>query len=398
MPEPTPTPIPPTPTPPARPWWQGLIPTNWRELVGWLAVMLVSTSLNRWVLPPDKQLPVPDAPIPIFVPPPDGWHPPTEADTREAFEKLRTPRWRNTEAGRDGPVGDADAPVWRLAFKARGKTIPTRDQSQIGSCVSFGYAAAGEYTMGVQAALAKVRQDLPDMCQEAIYGGSRVEVNGGRVPFNGDGSTGAWGAKWLESTGGYLARGVYGSFDLTAYDVPRCRAWGNSGVPNELEPECKKHQARCTLVGSTADAKAALANGYAIAVCSGVGFDSNKNQEGKPTRDSEGFLKAQGSWGHCMAIIGYRADRPGFLILNSWGPGWVTGPKGKFDDIPDGSFWAAETDVRRMLSEQDSYAVANADGFKKRKLEPSDWIIQNTRPAPRISLLRGFDHAFALAH
>lgn len=376
----------PDPTPaPARPWWKGLVPTNWRELVGWLAVMLVSTALNRWVLPPDRKLPIPDPPSPIFVPPPDGWKPveeqvvhagriyhtgrrePTEDQRADTFRALRFPRFRLTEAGRE-PVRDADAPVWRLAFKGRGQPIPVRDQGQLGSCVSFGFSAALEYTMGAQVALTKQRQNLPDSCQEAIYGGSRVEANGGRVPFSGDGSTGAWAAKWLEQTGGMLARGKYGSVDLGAYDVNRCRQWGDRGVPDELEAECKKHPAHCALVSTTDELKTALGQGYAVAVCSGVGYAD------QPSRDANGFLRARGSWGHCMAIIGYRADRAGFLILNSWGSDWVSGPKG-FGDEPDGSFWAATADVQRMLSERDSYAVANADGFRKRQINPADWII-----------------------
>lgn len=398
MPEPTPPePTPPTPTPPAKPaWWQGLIPTNWRELVGWLSVMLLSTALNRWVLPPGVQLPIPDPPVPHFTPPPDGWHPPTEDQRQDTFRALRVPRFRLTEAGQE-VVGDADSPVWRLAAKGRAGVIPTRDQGQIGSCVSFGFSTAVEYTMGSQVALSKQRQDLPDSCQEALYGGSRVEANGGRVPFSGDGSTGAWAAKWLETIGGVLPRGTYGTLDLTRYDVARCRQWGDRGVPNELEAECKKHPAHCALVSTTAELKTALAQGYAVAVCSNVGFESNTNGEGKPTRDADGFLRASGQWGHCMAVIGYRADKNGFLIMNSWGPNWVAGPKG-FGDEPDGAFWAREADVQRILSEQDSYAVANADGFKRRQIAPIDWLIQNhRRPVPAIALQRGIGHAFLLA-
>lgn len=373
----------PSPTPPAplKPWWQGLVPSNWRELVGWFAVMLVSTVLNRYVLPPGQQLPIPDPPAPVFVPPPDGWHPPREEERQATFAVLKTPRFRLTEAGRE-PVGDGDALLYRLAFKARGGPIPTRDQQNIGSCVSFGFSAAVEYTMAAQVAIGKQRQELPDSCQEAIYGGSRVEVNGGRVPFSGDGSTGAWGAKWLETVGGVLPRKVYGNVDLTRYDVNRCRQWGDRGVPDDLEPECRKHKANCALVATTQEAKSALSQGYAIAVCSGVGYANQAN------RDADGFLRASGSWGHCMAIIGYRADKGGFLILNSWGPNWVGGPKG-FGDEPDGSFWAKEADVARMLREQDSYAVANADGFLKRKILPDDWLIR----APDHD--RRFDHAFA---
>lgn len=382
-----------------KPTWRKIaevvLPSNWRQIVQWL-VLIGMLSLFNWATGrkgPDA-LPIPEPPIPLFLVVPDGteldpatledlkargvnirftgWHPPTPEEQEATARVLQIAKFSDTDAGRM-IVGDADAPLWRLANKGRGKGIPVRDQGQVGSCVSFGFAAAVEYTMAAQNSIGKQRQELPDICQEAIYAGSRVEVNGGRVPFNGDGSTGAWGAKWLETTGGALARGVYGSHDLSAYDQSRCKQWGSKGVPDDLEPLARKHKADCALVASAAEAKSALSQGYAISVCSNQGFDSNKDAQGRCTRDADGFLAARGSWGHCMCIIGYRADKPGFLILNSWGPNWVKGPKGKFDDIPDGSFWATEAVVERMLKQQDSYAVANAEGFRRRKLSPDDW-------------------------
>lgn len=389
----------------APPWWYVELKkwAGWRVLLPWLVNLIAL--LLYWLISGNK----PDFPQPplfeITLNETDlsdeqlaeferrqikvlrtGWKKPTDEETAATLRILSEPRFADTPAGR-AVMGDDDAPVWRLAIKGRnGHTIPARDQGQVGSCVSFGYAAAVEYTMAVQVAIAKERQTLPDICQEAIYAGSRVEVNGGRVPFNGDGSTGAWGAKWLETTGGALARGKYGNHDLTAYDVQRCKQWGTRGVPDELEPEARKHKAKCSLVASATEAKKALQQGYAIAVCSDQGFSN--------TRDADGFARAQGSWAHCMAIIGYRADKPGFLILNSWGSGWITGPKGKFEDTPDGSFWAAESTVDRMLKQGDSYAVANADGFRKRKIDPSDWVVQ---AQPPIRPRRNLDHVFALA-
>lgn len=401
----------PVPTPErfSREWWFNqlalILPNNWRQIVQWLILFAIITGIN-WIRGGKAApIPVPEPPLPLFLVVPDGsideptmeelqrrgvkvhctgWKKPTQEETDATLRVLQQPHFRDTEAG-NVVMGDDDFPVWRLAIKGRRSGIPARDQGQIGSCVSFGFAAAIEYTMAAQSAIGKQVQELPDICQEAIYAGSRVEVNGGRVPFNGDGSTGAWGAKWLETTGGALARGKYGALDLTAYSVFRCKQWGTRGVPDELEPEARKHKAKCSLVTSAAEAKKALAQGYAIAVCSDQGFSN--------TRDADGFARAQGSWAHCMAIIGYRADKPGFLILNSWGPSWITGAKGKFDDIPDGSFWATEATVDRMLKQRDSYAVANADGFRKRKIDPSDWIVIRQPERPR----RDFNAFLALS-
>lgn len=404
--------IPPTPEPTPRKWWEDFLPTNWRKIVAWLVLTLAVTGVN-YVLKQTGREPLPLPPVPDFseldfiVPnemdvEPEvvaeldrrkvkvrrtGWRKPSPEETNATLRILQAPQFADTEAGQE-IIADADAPVWRLAYKARGKPIPIRDQGPVGSCVSFGFAGAVEYTMAAQNAIGKQSQELPDIAQEVIYAGSRVEVNGGRVPFNGDGSTGAWGAKWLESTGGALARGKYGNIDLTEYSVQRAKSWGNSGVPNELEPLAKKHPAKCTMVGTAEEARKALSQGYAISVCSMQGFAK--------TRDSEGFAKASGSWAHCMLIAGYRADKPGFLIVNSWGPNWISGPKGKYDDTPDGSFWAEATVVDRMLKQGDSFAVANADGFRRRKLQPDDWIVNAQPRRPFTPMLR-FGHVFPLA-
>lgn len=355
----------------AKEWLWLFVSWNWKKYALYVFVVVLPILVRNWTNDPnDPDEPIPPPPIPDWIQPPDGWLVPSEDDVAATMAALKTPRFRNTEAGRVLIVGDSDYPLWRLAIKGRGQPIPTRDQSSIGSCVSFGFGSAGEYTMAAQVATSKQRQTLPDFCQEAIYGGSRFEANNNRLPLRSDGSTGAWAAKWLEKVGGYLPRGKYGSLDLTSYSVPRCREWGNRGVPDELEPEARTHKAHCTLVSTIEEAKSALSQGYAIAICSNVGF------EGQQSRDKDGFLRESGNWGHCMCCIGYRAGaRPGFLILNSWGTSWVGGPKGEYSDTPDGSFWIEPTAMRKILSQGDSYAVANAEGFRKRVIDPADWVV-----------------------
>ncbi len=369
--------------------WREFLPSNWKQFVAW-AVVCVSMFLYSQI----KRV-VPDAPpppIPIFEPPPGGWIKPRDSDIEETARVLQMARFADTEAC-TAPIGEADYLLYRLAIKGYGKPIDVVDQGQIGTCVGAGFAESVFYTMAAQVALNKEKQALPRFSIEAIYGGSRVEVNGGRVPFSGDGSSGAWAAKWIETRGGALTRDVHGSHDLREYSVPRAREWGNRGVPDELEAIAKKHQAKCTLVVNAEEAKKALAQGYAIAVCSDQGFGSYGS--GGAVRDSEGFLAPRGTWNHCMFIAGYRSDRAGFLIVNSWGPGWVSGPKGKYDDIPDGSFWAESSVVERMLRQRDSYAIANADGFKRRAIDPGDWIVHNQNRRPRAVLFGGFPHALA---
>ena len=102
--------------------------------------------------------------------------------------------------------------------------------------------------------------------------------------------------------------------DLTHFDPRRARDWGRAGLPDDLEPEARQHLVRTvSLVRTFAEARAALANGYPVAVCSGQGFSM--------TRDRDGFCAPRGQWNHCMCFIGATGGRrPGLCCLQSWGP------------------------------------------------------------------------------
>ena len=356
---------------PKNPWYSMLVrflPINWRALVAWAAVALVTLAINFVRGPDEEKLPIPEPPVPEF---PDGWFTPTEEDRQNTLKTEGVFVFSKTPAAAIGDDENTDAPLWRFYAKQHNKPFPARNQGQIGSCVSFGFAGAIETTLASQAALKRgpAQIAVPDVVQEVIYGGSRVDANGGRVPFNGDGSTGAFAVKWL-STGGIIARGKYGVHNLEAYSVDLCRKWGQQGVPSDIKPECVKNLCKYALVRSADEARKALQQGYAISVCSSQGFNQ--------TRDSEGFLQPQGTWMHCMFIAGYRGgDRKGFLIVNSWGADWVRGPKGSFSDIPDGSFWAEPSVVDRMLKQEDSFAISGVGGFARSKIKPEDWIVHH---------------------
>lgn len=377
------TPPAPTPPKPAKPFWMRLLPTNWRAIVAWAAIAITTTTINCIRGPNVEPLPIPEPPTPTF---PDGWFKPSDQDTRETLALVGVWRFSDTDAAAMSG-GDEDAPVWRFYAKVHGQSFPARNQGEIGSCVSFGFAGAVEMSLAAQSILRRGPPQIavPEVVQEVIYAGSRVEIHGGRLPPDlqgGDGSTGAWAAKWL-STGGIVARGKYGSLDLSEYDVPRCRMWGERGVPGEIKTDSKKNLCTYALVRSSSEARQALQQGYPIAVCSSQGFTS--------TRDNDGFATAQGQWMHCMLIAGYRGgSRPGFLIVNSWGPNWIKGPKGSYPDIPEGSFWAESSVVDRMLKQEDSFAVSGVGGFKKARIAPEDWIVVSPKQ-------RGFDRVFALA-
>jgi hypothetical protein len=197
---------------------------------------------------------------------------------------------------------------------------------------------------------------------ESIYALSRVEVGGGRI--GGDGSVGAWAAKAVQDYG-VLPRRTVGGYDLTHFDPHRARDWGRRGLPDDLEPEARKHPVRTvSLVKSFDEARAAIAHGYPVAVCSDQGFTME--------RDRDGFCAPQGTWGHCMCFIGATAGRrPGLCCLQSWGPNVPGGPIG-LGGHPNCAFWVAAEVADRMLGQGDSWALSAFDGFPARRL---DWQI-----------------------
>jgi len=261
---------------------------------------------------------------------------------------LPCPHFEDSEAFRnDDDAGPDDVFLWDACRKVTGDLLPPRDQGSVGACVGFGTAAAVEHLICVQAA-DDASESYREIAPEIIYAGSRVEIGGGRI--RGDGSVGAWAAQFVHDYG-VLPRDKYPHLDLTNYDAKRCRRLGNTGVPDDLEPLAKEHPVRAiTSVRTFEECRAAIRNGYPMIVCSSQGFAM--------TRDAEGFCEPQGTWMHCMAIIGVRGgSRPGAFLLNSWGASAHRGPQGLGHPSPAG-FWADAEVVDRMLREGDSWAFS----------------------------------------
>ncbi len=283
-------------------------------------------------------------------------------------ESQRFGRFCDTEAFGAVYEGPDDVFLWEACRKATGELLPARDQKSVGSCVGFGTASAIEHLLCVQIANG-ASEEYRDLAQEVIYGGSRVEIGGGTI--RGDGSIGAWAAQFVTRFG-VVARGKFGTHDLRSYDEARCREFGARGVPDDLEPIAKQHPVRsASNVRNWDECRAAIRNGYPVAVCSSQGFTMH--------RDADGFCRASGTWAHCMAIVGIRGGpRSGAFLLNSWGPNAHTGPRGLGDPSPAG-FWADSTILDRMLKQGDSWSFSNAVGFPARKL---NWYAAETRFLP----------------
>jgi hypothetical protein len=227
----------------------------------------------------------------------------------------------------------------------------------IGDCVSHGFGHGIDLLEAVQIAIGGKAEEFKQTATEAIYGMARVDVGGQRGSYS-DGAVGAWAAQAV-STLGTLAREAVGP-----YDGQRAKQWGAEGVPADQKAKASDHRVRTTsLITTYGELEDALANGYPVTVCSNQGFTLE--------RDAQGFCAPRGIWGHCMLIVGVRADRrPGACIFQSWGSGVPSGPLAL--DQPPNSFWADRDVVERMLSMQDSWALSSFDGYPVRAL-PGHW-------------------------
>lgn len=269
-------------------------------------------------------------------------------------------------------AGDDDRTVvlWEAETKLYGSPKPSWNQGQVGSCVSFGFGRACNDLLLQMAATGQSGPIPADVATEPIYGGSRVEVGGGRLGQS-DGSLGAWAAEFVRRWGN-LFRMTYGSVDLGRYSESLCRQWGYRGVPDELEPVAREHPVKTTaLVRSAEEAWSALGSYYPVPICSDQGFT---------TQLVDGFCQASGTWNHCMELRGRVNSKKygrAFVIQNSWG-GYLDGDNviettdGERITLPEGCFGARWETVERILRQGDSFALSNAVGFPVR--DKLDWI------------------------
>lgn len=355
-------------------------PRDWRRALApylpWLTRLLivVATALaTRYGVPPAVIEVVKELPVPVLAPAEPGEYAPTQGWFRDDaqiaanLDPAATPQFDATPAGR-AALGDEDVFLWQSVRKvnARGPPwYPNVNQQSVGCCVGCGFKHCADVVQAT-AILGGRPFEWKPVSVEVIYGGSRVEVGGGRI--SGDGSVGAWAAKWVKDYG-VVPMARYDGIDLSAFSPARAREFGRAGVPPAIEQLAREHPVKGTaLVKSWADVKRAVQQGYPVAVCSDQGFTM--------TRDATGRARPQGVWNHCMAIVGVRAatgDRAeGGFVLNSWGDAAHTGPVWPAD-APAAGFWADAAVIDRMVRQGDSFALADVAGFPVRKL---DWLVR----------------------
>lgn len=316
---------------------------------GWILLWLGTLrKQDGGLLPPPLSVDEPDPP-PRYC----GWIPDPHA-VRECLKEMGIREFRVTPVESEEPCSDSDEPVylWETVRQVTGEILPGRDQGAVGSCVAVATASALEHLQCVQIAAGE-KGRYRDVASEVIYGGSRVQIGGGRI--RGDGSIGAWAAKWIKDYG-VVPRGVYQRYDLRQYNEQLCREFGQRGVPSELIAVARHHPVLEVMrIQSWEEARAVLRRGYPVLVCSDQGF--------RMERDRDGFCAPRGIWYHAMALIGYRGRlRPGGFLLNSWGDQAHSGPRVP-PHAPPAGFWVDAHVLDRMLRQGDSWAFARFIGF-----------------------------------
>lgn len=222
--------------------------------------------------------------------------------------------------------------------------FPDYPAQTIGDCTSQGTGHAIDLALAVEIVRKRgPKEAYRSVCTEAAYGVGRAEAN-----MLGSWGDGCYGSALIK---GALKEGILYREDLGAqgaYDGSRARQWGRSGTPREyLAIMATRKLGGSCQVRTREDAYACLANGMPFTICSGVGFDT--------PRDQNGFCRRRGRWPHCMHVEGMRFDIPGVCVGQSWGPQQPSGPTALGQ--PSFSFWITLDDLDVVLSEGDSWAI-----------------------------------------
>lgn len=258
-----------------------------------------------------------------------------------------------------------------------GEYLPA-DYQRRGTCVARGTYRAVQTSYWHAISEARIVALAERVAYEPIYGGSRVNVGGGQL--SGDGSIGAWAAKWVHDYG-VVERGKFGSVDLTQDQEELACRWGTRGVgvPREIISAAAAHKCDAYNVPSGNALADVTAAGYASAIC------SSHMQSG--TRDQNGECGYAGPTAHCEAIVGVYLrsswdgnlatiyDHTGFVDQQSWGntPGgpdvlrfWKGDAK-----LRQGAYGTPMKALRARLATGETWAFRLRDGWRADSLKGS---------------------------
>ena len=309
-------------------------------------------------------------------PPVVGWIPPKKQDIEQVLAhttKARISFNNLVEICKDDK--DSSAYTYRPLIKGKkvhsgggggveNDVLVPYNQKNLGSCVGHGTIHALEITYANDVYVRNKRVKwLYSMDPQAMYALSRYKHKG-----SWEGSTGAWSIDALKTLGS-LHNKKYKNFDLSGNSINLARQWQSQGVPSELLEQARPFTGDGVLVSTVEEVRVALQNGYGAFFGAKASF-SNK-------RDKDGFSRRTGtSWAHAMGVGAYRSEketgREGYLVINSWGKNWISGPR--FKDQPYGSFYITAEELKFLIDQKDFYIVTNYAGFEKTGIDWEQFI------------------------
>lgn len=278
-----------------------------------------------------------------------GWRP----DLAPVALKACQPHFSHYDC-EDNQRPPAPTPIWELTKRINnGRHLPTFRQ-ETGDCVGAGLAQAGARLQVAEIATLYQEELLKLWNTAFIYGISRVQIGGGRIP--GPGSTGAWGAAAVKQYGVLFDSDV----GVPPYSGHLSDRWGDRpGPPEEFQAIAADNLVRTIApLVSIEDLRDALCNYHPITVASMQGFRMKPIE-----RDGFHVFVPEGTWTHQMALIAWMDEPfPAAYRLNSWGPNAHGTP---LNEEPPGGAWCTADVLEHELSnpQHEFFTYSKFDGF-----------------------------------
>ena len=225
------------------------------------------------------------------------------SDTKALLAELQTPLFGATAYDLYG-AGEGKLSLPYISLLKFDKGFGPAERQTTGDCVSHAFRNAIDVTRAVEI-------DVQGEAESFVTRGATEGIYQSRGD-RGQGMTCSTAARYVSQKGGILLRQKYPELDLSTYNAS---VGANLRMPHSLFiTQAQKHQVKTvSLIKTVEEARDALANGYAFAHCSMLGFDSK--------RDKNGVTRRKGKWAHAMACIGCddtkkRHSKMLFLIQN----------------------------------------------------------------------------------
>jgi len=261
--------------------------------------------------------------------------------------------------------------LWKLAQKANGgKPFPYSWQAS-GSCVGSGGSNMLRTLARVEIAAGDAEEYTSELWWPYTYGQSRRRAG---MNDNGDGSLGSTWAEAIKEDGIFYVSEVEGLPTFKDADgwVQLTQSveydWANGSRKRDYAKYGLVHPVKSVVrVRAAREAKAGLANGYAMTIASNFGTRTIRPQ-GNPAVN---IAEWDDTWPHQM-YVDEAWDHPSlgliFRIGNNWGPRAHPAPT---QGEPAGGFYVTEKTFDRILSSNgtEAYLFSAYEGLKLRNLD-----------------------------